>query len=73
MPTGNITEISWKHVHKHDGELAGKKQDKRGRWRTAKVPSYSTNPIHAYAIDERMKQFSAFDTIAPDLIGFLER
>jgi hypothetical protein len=48
--------FGWKYVHKHDGALVGKKQDKAGRWRSAKVPSYSTNPVHAYAIDERMKQ-----------------
>jgi hypothetical protein len=48
--------FGWKNVHKHDGALMGKKPDKLGRWRTAKVPSYSTNPVHAYAIEERMKQ-----------------
>jgi hypothetical protein len=29
--------FGWKNVHKHDGELIGKKQDKAGRWRSAKV------------------------------------
>jgi hypothetical protein len=48
--------FGWKYVHKHGGELVGKKQDRAGRWRSAKVPSYSTNPVHAYSIDERMKQ-----------------
>lgn len=43
--------FGWKNVHKHDGELIGKKQDKLGRWRTAKVPDYS-DPAEAYAIDE---------------------
>ncbi|HEY3038008.1 MAG TPA: hypothetical protein VGJ66_04680 [Pyrinomonadaceae bacterium] len=37
-----------KNVDKHDGELIGKKQDKLGRWRKAKVPIYSSDP------DERM-------------------
>jgi hypothetical protein len=27
-----------KKVHKHQGTLVGKKQDKAGRWRLAKVP-----------------------------------
>jgi hypothetical protein len=27
--------FGWKNVHKHAGELIGKKQDKLGRWRTA--------------------------------------
>jgi hypothetical protein len=48
--------FGWKHVHKHDGELVGRKQDKAGRWRSAKVPRYSTDPVHAYTIAERMKQ-----------------
>jgi hypothetical protein len=48
--------FGWRYVHKHDGALIGKKQDKAGRWRSAKVPSYSTDPVQAYTIDERMKQ-----------------
>ena len=47
--------FGWKNVHKHDGALVGKKQDKAGRWRTAKVPQHSTEPVNAYTIDERMK------------------
>src|SRR5262245_32640926 len=48
--------FGWKNVHHHDGEIVAKKQDKAGRWRSAKVPSYSTDPVLAYAIDERIKQ-----------------
>jgi len=48
--------FGWKNVHKHNGELIGKKQDKLGRWRIAKVPDYANDPVQAYAIDERMKQ-----------------
>jgi hypothetical protein len=47
--------FGWKNVHKHDGELIGKKQDKLGRWRIAKVPDYANDPVQGYAIDERMK------------------
>jgi hypothetical protein len=25
--------FGWKNVHKHNGDLVGKKQDKLGRWR----------------------------------------
>ena len=28
--------FGWKNVHKHEGELIGKKQDKAGRWRKEK-------------------------------------
>ncbi len=47
--------FGWKNVDKHNGELAGKKQDKLGRWRRAKLPHYASDPVQAYAIDERMK------------------
>jgi hypothetical protein len=33
--------FGWKNVHKHDGALVGKKQDKAEHWRTAKVPRIS--------------------------------
>jgi hypothetical protein len=48
--------FGWKNVHKHEDDLISKKQDKLGRWRTAKVPDYANDPVQAYAIDERMKQ-----------------
>ena len=59
--------FGWKDVHKQEGELIGKKQDKAGRWRTAKVPSYSTDPVHAYAIDERMKQLGRSERYIKEL------
>jgi hypothetical protein len=42
--------FGWKNVHKHEGSLVGKKQDKAGRLRLAKVLNYSTNPLHAYTL-----------------------
>ena len=45
----------------HEGSIVGKKQDKAGRWRLAKVPYYSTNPIHAYSVENRMKQLGRMD------------
>jgi hypothetical protein len=53
--------FGWKNVHKHDGALVGRKQDKAGRWRRAKVPSYSTNPLHSYSVENRMKQLGRLD------------
>jgi hypothetical protein len=53
--------FGWKNVHKHEGSLVGKKQDKAGHWRLAKVPYYSTNPLHAYSIEDRMKQLGRLD------------
>src|SRR5262245_21963786 len=57
----------WKNVHKHDGALVGKKQDKAGRWRIAEMPNYSTNPLNAYLIDERMKQLGRSERYTKEL------
>src|SRR5215475_13658115 len=62
--------FGWKNVHQHDGEIVGKKQDKAGRWRSAKVPSYSTDPVLAYAIDEideRIKQLGKSEPYQKEL------
>src|SRR5215813_7133905 len=59
--------FGWKNVHKHDGEIIGKRQDKAGRWRRARVPSFSTNPVLAYAIDDRMKQLGQSDRYQKEL------
>ena len=59
--------FGWKEVHKQAGELIGKKQDKAGRWRTAKVPAYASDPVHAYAIDERIKQLGRWDRYDKEL------
>jgi len=59
--------FGWNNVHKHNGALIGKKPDKLGRWRTANVPNYSTNPVNAYAIDERMKQLGRSERYAKEL------
>jgi len=59
--------FGWKHVHKHEGTLVGKKQDKAGRWRLAKAPYYSTNPVHAYPIEDRMKQLGRLDRYQKEL------
>ena len=48
--------FGWKSVHEHHGELYGKTPDKLGRWRSAKIPTYSTETLHAYSIEERMEQ-----------------
>ena len=60
--------FGWKNVHEHDGELIGKKQDKAGRWRSGKVPSYSTDATQAYAIDDRMKQLGQSERYQKELL-----
>ena len=59
--------FSWKNVHKHNGEVIGKKQDKAGRWRKAKVPDYANDQRQAYAIDERMKQLGRSEQYLKEL------
>ena len=59
--------FGWKNVRKHDGQLIGKKQDKVGHWRRAKVPDYSSDQRHAYAIDERMKKLGQLERYNKEL------
>ena len=59
--------FGWKNVHNHEGSLVGKRQDKAGHWRRAKVPNYSGNPLHAYAIEDRMKQLGRLDRYQKEL------
>jgi len=59
--------FGWKNIHKHAGSLVGKKQDKAGHWRLTKVPYYSTNPVLAYSIEDRMKQVGRLDRYLKEL------
>jgi hypothetical protein len=59
--------FGWKDVRKVAGGLVGKKQDKLGRWRSAKVPDYARDAGQGYAIDQRMKQLSKATQYAKEL------
>jgi hypothetical protein len=59
--------FGWKNIHKRDGALVGKRQDNAGHLRRAKVPNYSGNPLHAYAIEDRMKQLGRLDRYQEEL------
>jgi hypothetical protein len=59
--------FGWQKVHKHQGALIGRKQDKAGHWRRAKVPNYSTNALHSYSVENRMKQLGRFDRYQQEL------
>jgi hypothetical protein len=59
--------FGWQKVHTHNGALVGRKQDKAGRWRRAKVPNYSTNPLHSYSVENRMKQLGRLDRYQKEL------
>jgi hypothetical protein len=62
--------FGWKKVHKHQGALVGRKQDKAGHWRRAKVPNYSTNPLHSYSVENRMEQLGRSDRYQKELAKF---
>src|SRR5215813_8658744 len=55
--------FGWRNVHQHDDRdgFYGKRQDKTGYWRLAKVPPYSTNFLNAYSIEGRMEQLGRLD------------
>ena len=55
--------FGWRNVHQHNdrGGLYGKRQDKAGHWRLAKVLNYSTNAAHAYSMDDRMEELGRSD------------
>jgi hypothetical protein len=59
--------FGWKNVRKHEGVLMGKKQDRAGRWRRSKVPAYSTDPVQAYLIDQRMEQLGRSERYLKEL------
>ena len=59
--------FGWKNVHKHQGSLVGKRRDKAGHWRSAKVPYYSINPLHSYSVENRMKQLGRLEHYLKEL------
>ena len=59
--------FGWQKVHMHQGSLVGRKQDKAGHWRRAKVPNYSTNPLHSYSVENRMKELGRMDRYQKEL------
>ena len=61
--------FGWKKIHQHDDRdgFYGKRQDKAGYWRLAKVPQYSTNFLNAYSIERRMEQLGRLDRYLREL------
>ena len=46
--------FGWKDIARREHQPWGKRKDKGGRWRAARVPDYSTDPTYAADIEERM-------------------
>jgi hypothetical protein len=57
--------FGWRNVHQNDDRdgFYGKRQDKAGYWRLAKVPQYSTNFLNAYSIEGQMEQLGRLDRL----------
>jgi hypothetical protein len=54
-------------VRKYQGEMVGRKQDKAGHWRKAKVPNYAGDQRLAYEIDNRLKALKMWDRYSKEL------
>ena len=66
--------MGWKSVHREDigkdgkrNLYRGKRPDKLGRWRSAEVRHYSTNPADAYLIPARMKELGLWERYVKEL------
>ena len=62
--------MGWKEVHPQDKARVvfwGKKQDKAGRWRSARVPDYSTEPGLASEVEERIRELGLFERYTKEL------
>jgi hypothetical protein len=59
--------FGWKSLHGHKNDPWGKKKDKAGRWRSARVPDYSTEPTLVHEIEERMRDLGLFESYTREL------
>lgn len=60
--------FGWKELHGQKHDLRGKRPDKLGRLRSARVPDYSTDPTYAHEIEERMKDLGLFELYTKELL-----
>lgn len=60
--------FGWKNIERHAKEdYRGKKQDKAGRWRSARVPDYSSDARFASEIEERMRELKLLERYEKEL------
>ena len=48
--------FGWKDIERREHQPWGKRKDKGGRWRPARVPDYSTDPTYADDLEQRMNE-----------------
>jgi hypothetical protein len=46
--------FDWKDIERRKHQPWGKRKDRGGRWRSARVPDYSTDPTYADDLEQRM-------------------
>jgi hypothetical protein len=63
------TVMGWKDVRRETGTAGfrGKRPDKLGRFRAARVPPYSTEPREAAALGPRLEQLGRFQQFLKEL------
>jgi hypothetical protein len=64
--------MGWKNVRRESGGAGyrGKKPDRLGRFRSARVPSYSTEPREAAALGPRLHALGRGDKFSKELAKF---
>ena len=48
--------FGWRDIERREHPPLGKRKDKSGRWRSARIPDYSTDPTYADNFEERMNE-----------------
>ena len=48
--------FGWIDIERREHQPWGKRKDKAGRWRLARVPDYSTDPTYADDLEQRMNE-----------------
>jgi hypothetical protein len=59
--------FGWKDIERRKHQPWGKRKDKVGRWRSARVPDYSTDPTYADDLEQRMKELGLLEQYVREL------
>src|SRR5918999_6145256 len=59
--------FGWKDIEHRKHQPWGKRKDKASRWRSARVPDYSTDPTYADDLEQRMKELGLLERYVKEL------
>ena len=59
--------FDWKDIERRKHQPWGKRKDKAGRWRSARVPDYSTDATYADDLEQRMKELGLLEQYVREL------